>query len=60
MDIQLAIADVALNEGKPYKRMLVIFNEAGTLLVDKDLFSISFAGAIPANVKVDYIKSIKV
>lgn len=59
MDIQLAIADVALNKEKPSKRMLVIFNENGTLLVDEELFSISFAGAIPSNVSINYIKSIK-
>ena len=42
MNVKLGFADVILNEGKPSKKMLVITNENGTLLVDKELFSISF------------------
>ena len=59
MKIQIAIANVQLNKDKPAKEMLVLFNEYGTLCVTKNLFSISFAGAIPSDVKIDYIKSIK-
>ena len=60
LKMQLAIADVALNEGKPAKRMLVLFNETGTLLIDEELFSISFTGAIPSEVKINYLESIKI
>lgn len=59
MNVQMAIADVRLNFGGPIKRMLVIFNEHGTLLVDDELYSTSFAGAIPCDININYIKSVK-
>ena len=40
--MKLGFADVILNEGKPSKKMLVITNKNGTLLVDNELFAISF------------------
>ena len=40
--MKLGFADIILNEGKPSKKMLVITNENGTLLIDNELFSISF------------------
>ena len=34
MNVKVGFADVILNEGKPFKKMLVITNENGPLLVD--------------------------
>ena len=60
MKVHVAIAEVQLNEGKEYKEMLVIFNENGTLLVDEGLYSISCPGAIPSDINVNFIKTLKV
>ena len=56
MTVKLGFADVSLNEGRPSKKMLVITNENGTLLVDNELFSISFEPN--QNLDID-IKTIK-
>ena len=43
MVTSLYTADVQLNPGKEAKRCLVVYNEeTGILIVDKELFSISF------------------
>lgn len=43
MVTSLYTADVQLNPGKEAKRCLIIYNEEkGILIVDKELFSISF------------------
>lgn len=60
MTIKLGFADVILNEGKPSKKMLVITNENGTLLVDNELFSISFEPNQNLNVNIKNYKEIKV
>lgn len=60
MTIKLGFADVTLNEGKPSKKMLVITNENGTLLVDNELFSISFEPNQNLDVNIKNYKEIKV
>lgn len=60
MTIKLGFADVILNEGKPSKKMLVITNENGTLLVDNKLFSISFEPNQKLDVDIKNYKEIKV
>ena len=60
MIVKLGFADVTLNEGKPSKKMLVITNENGTLLVDNELFSISFEPNQDLNVDIKNYKEIKV
>ena len=60
MTIKLGFADVILNEGKPSKKMLVITNENGTLLVDNELFSISFEPNQKLDVNIKNYKEIKV
>ena len=60
MNIKLGFADVILNEGKPYKKMLVITNENGTLLVDNELFSISFEPNKNLDVDIKNYKEIKI
>ena len=60
MTIKLGFADVILNEGKPSKRMLVITNENGTLLVDNELFSISFEPNKKLDVDIKNYKEIKI
>ena len=59
MTIKLGFADVILNEGKPSKKMLVITNENGTLLVDNELFSISFEPNQKLDVNIKNYKEIK-
>ena len=60
MTIKLGFADVILNEGKPSKKMLVITNETGTLLVDNELFSISFEPNQNLDVYIKNYKEIKI
>ena len=60
MTVKLGFADVTLNEGKPFKKMLVITNENGTLLVDNELFSISFEPNQKLDVDIKNYKEIKV
>ena len=60
MTVKLEFADVILNEGKPSKKMLVITNENGTLLVDNELFSISFEPNQNLDVDIKNYKKIKV
>lgn len=60
MTIKLGFADVTLNEGKPSKKMLVITNENGTLLVDNELFSISFEPNQNLDVYIKNYKEIKI
>lgn len=60
MTIKLGFADVILNEGKPSKKMLVITNENGTLLVDNELFSISFEPNQSLYVDIKNYKEIKI
>ena len=60
MTIKLGFADVIFNEGKPSKKMLVITNENGTLLVDNELFSISFEPNQNLDVDIKNYKEIKV
>ena len=60
MTIKLGFADVILNEGKPSKKMLVITNENGTLLVDNELFSISFEPNQSLDVDIENYKEIKI
>ena len=60
MTIKLGFADVTLNEGKPSKKMLVITNENGTLLVDNELFSISFEPNQKLDVDIKNYKEIKI
>lgn len=60
MTIKLGFADVILNEGKPSKKMLVITNENGTLLVDNELFSISFEPNQSLDVNIKNYKEIKI
>ena len=60
MTIKLGFADVILNEGKPSKKMLVIINENGTLLVDNELFSISFEPNKNLDVDIKNYKEIKI
>ena len=60
MTVKLGFADVTLNEGKPFKKMLVITNENGTLLVDNELFSISFEPNQNLDVDIKNYKEIKV
>ena len=60
MSIKLGFADVSLNEGKPSKKMLVITNENGTLLVDNELFSISFEPNQKLDVDIKNYKEIKI
>ena len=58
--MKLGFADVILNEGKPSKKMLVITNKNGTLLVDNELFSISFEPNQKLDVDIKNYKEIKV
>lgn len=58
--MKLGFADVILNEGKPSKKMLVITNENGTLLIDNELFSISFEPNQKLDVDIKNYKEIKV
>ena len=58
--MKLGFADIILNEGKPSKKMLVITNENGTLLVDNELFSISFEPNQKLDVDIKNYKEIKV
>ena len=60
MTIKLGFADIILNEGKPSKKMLVITNENGTLLVDNELFSISFEPNQKLDVDIKNYKEIKI
>ena len=60
MTITLGSADVILTEGKPSTKMLVITNENGTLLVDNELFSISFEPNQKLDVDIKNYKEIKV
>ena len=60
MNVKLGFADVILNEGKPFKKMLVITNENGTLLVDNELFSISFEPNQNLDIDIKDYKEIKV
>ena len=60
MTVKLVFADVILNESKPSKKMLVITNENGTLLVDNELFSISFEPNQNLDVDIKNYKEIKV
>ena len=60
MTIKLGFADVILNEGKASKKMLVITNENGTLLVDNELFSISFEPNQNLDVDIKNYKEIKI
>ena len=59
MTVKLGFADIILNEGKPSKKMLVITNENGTLLVDNELFSISFEPNQKLDVNIKNYKEIK-
>ena len=59
MNVRLGFADVILNESKPSKKMLVIINENGTLLVDNELFSISFEPNQNLDVNIKNYKEIK-
>ena len=60
MTVKLGFADVILNEGKSSKKMLVVTNENGTLLVDNELFSISFEPNQNLDVDIKNYKEIKV
>ena len=60
MNVKLGFADVILNEGKPSKKMLVITNENGTLLVDNELFSISFEPNQPLALYIKNYKELKI
>ena len=60
MTVKLGFADIILNEGKPSKKMLVITNENCTLLVDNELFSISFESNQNLDVDIKNYKEIKV
>lgn len=60
MNVRLGFADVILNEGKPFKKMLVITNENGTLLVDNELFSISFEPNQNLDIDIKNYKEIKI
>ena len=60
MNVKLGFADGILNEGKPSKKMLVITNENGTLLVDNELFSISFEPNQNLDVDIKNYKEIKI
>lgn len=60
MTVKLGFADVTLNEGKSSKKMLVITNENGTLLVDNELFSISFEPNQKLDVDIKNYKEIKI
>lgn len=60
MNVKLGFADIILNESKPSKKMLVITNENGTLLVDNELFSISFEPNQNLDVDIKNYKEIKV
>ena len=60
MTVKLGFADVTLNEGKPSKKMLVIINENGTLLVDNELFSISVEPNQTLDIDIKNYKEIKI
>ena len=60
MTIKLGFADVILNEGNPSKKMLVITNENGTLLVDNELFSISVEPNQNLDIDIKNYKEIKI
>lgn len=42
MSTTISFVDAQLNEGMPFEPMIMIENNSGVLLVDKELFSISF------------------
>lgn len=62
METNIYIANVILNKGQSPKEMLVIENNKhGLLLIDDELFTISFPSmndAIMQGVKIEYIKVI--
>ena len=58
--MKLGFADVILNEDKPSKKMLVITNENGTLLVDNELFSISFEPNQNLDIDIKNYKELKI
>ena len=60
MTVKLGFADVILNESKYSKKMLVITNENGTLLIDNELFSISFEPNQNLDVYIKNYKEIKI
>ena len=60
MNVKIGYADVIHNEGKPSKKMLVITNENGILLVDNELFSISFEPNQNLDVNIKNYKEIKI
>ena len=60
MTVKLGFADVTLNEGKSSKKMLVITNENGTLLVDNELFSISVEPNQNLDIDIKNYKEIKI
>ena len=60
MIIKLGFADDIINEGKHSKKMLVINNENGPLLVDNELFSISFEPNQKLDVDIKNYKEIKI
>lgn len=60
MNVKLGFADVILNESKPSKKMLIITNENGTLLVDNELFSISFEPNQNLDIDIKNYKEIKI
>ena len=60
MTVKLGFADVILNEDKPSKKMLVITNENGTLLVDNELFSISVEPNQTLDIDIKNYKEIKI
>ena len=43
METNISVADVRLNPKGHYNKSIIIRNNTGTLIVDKDLFVISFA-----------------
>lgn len=58
INMKLQIADVKLNEGSSFKRMLIITNEHGMLCVDEELYSLSFEPNAPLLTEVNYLKDI--
>ena len=60
MTVKLGFANVILNEGKPSKKMLIIINENGTLLVNNELFSISFEPNQNLDIDIKNYKEIKI
>ena len=58
--MKLGFADIILNEGKSSKKMLFITNKNDTLLVDNELFSISFKPNQKLDIDIKNYKEIKV